>query len=221
MDIIHSLSLMDDLTHAWVSILNCKWPDGHSGGRDLWQDTDPLASLAPGKKETAEETLRFWMEHWLDCPFGQELVHCCLQVLGCIPGAKGDGYVSQWRLWLLLQQDCLHGCMMHGNCLAGSAAGSWWGQVLWWKSRLHGNDLVRVFYSQTLSHSPAAVDIAVGTSAVAAGMHLFREQVWGQKVPLWIQTDREWLVPMAAWFPKLAESLPCITCWSLRCMISW
>ena len=73
--------------------------------------------------------------------------------------------------------------MMHGNCLAGSAAGSWWGQVLWWKSRLHGNDLVRVFYSQTLSHSPAAVDIAVGTAAVAAGMHLFREQAWGQKVP--------------------------------------
>ena len=173
------------------------------------------------KKETAEETLRFWMEHWLDCPFGQELFHCCLQVLGCIPGAEGDGYVSQWGLWLLLQQDCLQGCMMHGNCLAGSAAGSWWGQVLWWKSRLHGNDLVRVFYSQTPSHSPAAVDIAVGTAAVAAGMHLFREQAWGQKVPPWIQKDREWLVPMAAWFRKLAESLPCITCWSLRCMISW
>ena len=50
------------------------------------------------RKEIAGETLGFWMEHWLDCPFGQELVHCCLQVLGCIPGAEGDGYVSQWRL---------------------------------------------------------------------------------------------------------------------------
>ena len=106
------------------------------------------------KKETAEETLRFWMEHWLDCPFGQELFHCCLQVLGCIPGAEGDGYVSQRRLWLLLQQDCLQGCMMHGNCLAGSAAGSWWGQVLWWKSRLHEMTLSA---SSTPRPSPTAL----------------------------------------------------------------
>ena len=60
MDIVHSLSLMDNLTDAWVSILNCKWPDGHSGGRDLWQDTDPLCSLAPGKRQLKKPLVSGW-----------------------------------------------------------------------------------------------------------------------------------------------------------------
>ena len=49
------------------------------------------------RKETAEETLGFWMEHWLDCPFGQELVHCCLQAWGVSLVLKEMG-VSHWRL---------------------------------------------------------------------------------------------------------------------------
>ena len=51
---------MDNLTDAWVSILNCKWPDGHSGGRDLWQDTDPLCSLAPGKRQLKKPLVSGW-----------------------------------------------------------------------------------------------------------------------------------------------------------------
>ena len=57
---VHSLSLMDDLTDAWVFILNCKWPDGHSGGRDLWQDIDPLCSLAPGKRQLEKPLVSGW-----------------------------------------------------------------------------------------------------------------------------------------------------------------
>ena len=57
MDMVCSLSLMDDLIHAWVSILDCEWPDGHSGGRDLWQDIDPLCSLAPGKRSIPVELI--------------------------------------------------------------------------------------------------------------------------------------------------------------------
>ena len=57
MYMVYSLSLMEDLIHAWVSILNCEWPDGHSGGRDLWQDTDPLCSLAPGERSVPVELI--------------------------------------------------------------------------------------------------------------------------------------------------------------------
>ena len=71
--------------------------------------------------------------------FGQELVHCCLKVLGRILGAEGDGCASQWRLWFPVHHDCLQVCMTHSIHLVGCATV---GQrlpcepppaALWWK----------------------------------------------------------------------------------------
>ena len=80
MDIVHLLSLMDDLTDAWVSILNCgmtRWP--FRWERCMTGHRSPV--FFGTRKETAEEILDFWMEHWLDCPFGLELVHITAAIM--------------------------------------------------------------------------------------------------------------------------------------------
>ena len=94
MHTVHSFSLMEARTEAWVSILNrgiTRW--SFKRERSM---TGRKSRLFHHQEETAEETLGFWTEHWLYYPFGQELDHCRLQVLGRIPGAERDGCSGEW-----------------------------------------------------------------------------------------------------------------------------
>ena len=87
MDTVHLLSLMDNLSDAWVSIMNC----GMTRWSFRWERsmTGHISPVFFGtRKEMAEETLGFWM---------------------------GGGR------WFPLQHDCCQVCVMHGNCLVGSA----------------------------------------------------------------------------------------------------
>ena len=91
MDTVHLLSLMDNLTDAWVSILNC--------GMTRWwfkQERSMIGYRTPvffdTRKEMAEETLGFWMEQWLKLPLWTRA--CSL--LSASPGM----YSWCWRRWV-------------------------------------------------------------------------------------------------------------------------
>ena len=91
MDTVHLLSLMDNLTDAWVSILNC--------GMTRWwfkQERSIIGHRTPvfcaTRKEMAEETLGFWMEQWLKLPLWTRA--CSL--LSASPGV----YSWCWRRWV-------------------------------------------------------------------------------------------------------------------------